>query len=248
MIIPPKIARIPVIWELRKLTLYGLSLIKTTLKYRTVSVFCEGVIFFPRWWKYQQKNNNPLKNDIPWITFKAENFLSKTLRQDMKIFEYGSGSSTLYFSRRVARVYSVEHNPEWHQKILDTLDSHAIKNVECRLTEPEIMNENQALDYVSRSSLYADKNFASYVKSINEYPDGFFDIVIVDGRSRTRCISHAKIKIKKGGYLVVDNSDREYYFEGNDYLYNENEWKSCHFIGPIPYSFEFSKTSVFQKK
>jgi len=244
MIIPPKIARLPVIWELRKLTLYGLSLLKALVKFRKFPIVYDSIIYFPVWWKYQQKNNTPLKNDHPWITFKAERYLHKILRKDMIVFEYGSGSSTLYFSRRVAQVFSIEHHQGWFENVQQTLDEQAIKNVDCRLIEPETLDEKQVTDYFSRfSPFYKNKSFESYVKSIDAFPDEYFDMVLVDGRSRSRCITHAKTKIKQEGYLVVDNSDRAYYFDGNDL----KDWKTCHFIGPIPYSFEFSKTSVFQK-
>jgi hypothetical protein len=246
MIIPSKIARLPIIWELRKLTLYSLSLLKALFKFRNVSLY-DSAIYFSVWWKYQKKKNDPLKNDHPWITFKAEEFLRKILQKDMTVFEYGSGSSTLYFSRRVAHVYSIEHHLEWFEFLCKILKKKKIKNVDCRLIEPETLNENQAVDYFSCSPSYENKNFESYVKSIDTFPDEYFDIVMVDGRSRTACITHAKNKIKIGGYLIVDNSERAYYFSGNDFLKSEKEWESTHFTGPVPYTFEYSKTSFFQK-
>ena len=247
MIIPPKISRLPVIWELRKLTLYGWSLLKAMFSFRSIYLFFDSVVVFPVWWKYQQKKNEPLKNDHPWITFKAERFLRKILRKDMIIFEYGSGSSTLYFSRRAAQVISIEHHPVWFENVRQTLNEQFIRNVDCRLIEPETTAENQTTGYLSYHHLYKNKCFESYVKSIDAFPDEYFDLVMVDGRARTECIAHAKNKIKPGGYLVVDNSEKTYYLNGNDFLFNEKEWKPFHFIGPTPYSFEFSKTSVFQK-
>lgn len=247
MMIPPKISRLPVIWELRKLTLYSWSSLKALFKFRNISLIWDSIIYFPIWWKYQQKNNEPLKNDCPWIVFKAERFLRKRLQKNMIVFEYGSGSSTLYFSRRVAQVCSIEHDPGWFEYLQHILNDQTIQNVNCRLVEAEILDEHRMTKYSSLFPLYKDKGFESYVKSIDTFPDEYFDMVLVDGRSRTNCIAHAKSKIKHGGYLVVDNSDRVYYFNGNDFLSDKKKWKAYHFIGPIPYSFEFSKTSIFQK-
>ena len=247
MIIPPKIAGLPVIWELRKLTLYSISSIKALFKFRNISLLWDSIVYFPVWWKYQQKKNEPLKNDIPWITFSAERFLRKILRKDMIVFEYGSGSSTLYFSRRVAQVFSIEHHRGWFENIQKTLEEQATKNVDNKLIEPETLDGNRVTGYISWNPLYKGISFESYVKSIDAFPDGYFDAVIIDGRARTDCIAHAKNKIKKGGYLVVDNSERTYYFNGNDFLSDEKEWKSYHFTGSVPYSFEYSKTSFYRK-
>jgi len=244
MIIPPKIARMPIVWELRKLTLYGLSVLNAVFKFRSISLVYDSIIYFPVWWKYYRKKNEPLKSGQPWISFKAERFLRRILHKDMIVFEYGSGSSTLYFSQRVAQVFSVEHHSGWFEQLRQTLDEQAIKNVDYRLIEPEALDGNPTTCYCSCSPLYKDKSFESYVTSIDAFPDGYFDVVMVDGRSRNRCIAHAKNKIKQGGYLVVDNSERAYYFDGNDL----KEWKSCHFVGSGPYTIGFSQTSFFQKK
>ena len=248
MIIPSKIAQLPVIWEIRKLILYSLSSLKALFNFKSISIIYDSIIYFPAWWKNQQKKNEPLKNDLPWITFKAERFFREILRKDMVVFEYGSGSSTLYFSRRAAWIFSIEHDRDWFDHIQQILNEQAIKNADCRLIEPKTLIENQETGYLSSSSSDKNKSFESYVKSIDAFPDGYFDIIMVDGRSRTGCITHAKTKIKQGGYIVVDNSERAYYFDGNDFLLNEKEWKMFHFIGPVPYSFDFSRTSFFQKK
>jgi hypothetical protein len=71
---------------------------------------------------------------------------------------------------------------------------------------------------------------------------------LVDGRARKACIVHAIPKIKQGGYLIIDNSDRNYYFEQNEILFDKEKWESIHFEGPVPYSFDFSKTSFFKRK
>ena len=247
MIVPKKISHLPVVWELRKLVLYCLTVIKATFRFKNPAIVVDSIIYFHIWWKNYQRKNEPLKNDFPWITFKAEKFLKTILHKDMIVFEYGSGSSTLYFSRRVKQVFSIEHDLQWFEHLRQVISQKPITNVECRLFEPKIYEPNEKSEYLSRHVSYKNKQFESYVKSIDAFPDEYFDLIVVDGRARTYCIAHAKNKIKQGGYLVIDNSDRDYYFDGNDYLWNQSEWKAIHFQGLIPYSFEFSKTSVFEK-
>jgi hypothetical protein len=127
------------------------------------------------------------------------------------------------------------------------LNNQQIKNVDCRLVESESIEHEHPCNYQSSSSLYKGSCFESYVKSIDRFSDNYFDIVFVDGRARDACIFHAKDKVKQGGYLIIDNSDRDHYFKGNDYLFDSKQWKEYHFIGAVPYSFDFSKTSFFQK-
>jgi hypothetical protein len=45
------------------------------------------------------------------------------------------------------------------------------------------------------------------VRVIECHPDGHFDLVVVDGQARKACIAHAIKKIRRGGYLLLDNSN-----------------------------------------
>ena len=245
--IPKRISSLPIVWECRKLALYSISTVKSMIRFRNFFLIGDAFKYFPTWWKYQQKNNEPLKNDFPWIVFEAAEYLRRILHKDMVVFEYGSGSSTLFFSRRVSHIFSMEHDSSWYNHLSQIITDQKIKNVDHRLIECMENIANKPSEYLSSSTLYKGKCFESYVKSIDAFPDHYFDVVLVDGRSRNACIAHAKDKVKQGGYLIVDNSDREYYLDKNDFLRDTKEWNSIHFIGPVPYSFEFSRTSFFQK-
>src|SRR5512143_3931277 len=50
---------------------------------------------------------------IPWMTYSAIEFLTRRVRKDLTVFEFGCGASTLWWAARVARVVSVEHDPGW---------------------------------------------------------------------------------------------------------------------------------------
>jgi hypothetical protein len=54
-------------------------------------------------------------------------------------------------------------------------------------------------DFISGGPAYTGKNFEQYAKSIDLFPDNYFDIVIVDGRSRPSCIQQGIPKLKKTG-------------------------------------------------
>jgi hypothetical protein len=240
-----KAFNLPIIWELRKITLYVLFTIKALRRFRKASLLGNALSDFPIWWKHLKRNLNPLDYDRPWITFEAKKKLDRILNSNMFVFEYGAGCSTLYFSRRVKTIYSVENNKEWFES-LKIYMKNRIYNVNIHLVEGVPTNEINTI-YSSLSPDYKNINFEDYVKVIDAFPD-MFDIILVDGRARAECIKHAVAKLKKGGYLIVDNSERKEYFQGNDYLFNPLQWCSCSFTGAIPFAFEFSQTSFFQKK
>jgi precorrin-6B methylase 2 len=247
-ILPDYITQKPVIWELRKIILCNVSWIKAFFKYRKLSIILDNITCFPKYYKSIRRSNDPLNYDQPWIVFNAKEFLDSILKDDMTVWEYGSGSSTLYFARRVKQIYSIENDKDWYTHLSTRIEAESVKNVCYALIEAEEA-DNKELNsiYISKSTIIYGGDFEKYTRSIDSVPDNSLDIVLIDGRARRACIVHAIPKIKPGGYLIVDNSDRSYYFEGNDILFDEKKWKSMHFVGPVPYSFEFSRTSFFKK-
>jgi len=54
-------------------------------------------------------------------------------------------------------------------------------------------------------------DFYNYYTKVNEYEDGYFDFVLIDGRARAKCGLNAIDKLKSGGIFVLDNSERPRY-------------------------------------
>ena len=128
---------------------------------------------------------------VPWITEGAISFLEAFLEEhpSAKILEFGSGASTIWFAKKNVTLYSVEHNIEWHEKINNLLENN---------------NSGSFVNYFLRSLPYYDIS--------NEFPDEFFDLILVDGRNRKGCICFSLSKLKKGGIMMLDNAERPYYF------------------------------------
>ena len=223
--------------------------IKTLFKHSNVLSIFSLVKYFPEWRRYMAPGRNSIADKIPWITFSGIDFLKKISHSEMHIFEYGSGGSTSFWASRVKHITSVEHNRSWFEKIKMELAEQQITNVDYILSEPYSIPDFEkkqfqvATDYISSDENYKGKGFEAYVKAIDNFPEEHFDVIIVDGRARPSCILHSLKKLKKAGYLVVDNSERQYYLSGFDFT----NWKSLNFFGPVPYSYNFSKTSIFQK-
>jgi tRNA A58 N-methylase Trm61 len=147
------------------------------------------------------KNNSP----TPWLTYPALDFLSERLNQDLLIFEYGSGNSTIYYSKIVKKVIAVEHNKEWYKKIKNKLPENS-----------QIIFVN--LDY---NGIYCQA-----IKSTNQK----FDIIIIDAEDRVNCIKNCLNNLSENGVIILDDSEREEYCEGIEFL-KQNKFKRLDFWG-----------------
>jgi hypothetical protein len=152
-----------------------------------------------------------------WICFKAGKWLESYLKPDMSVFEYGSGGSTLFFAKRVKSVVSVEHDSSWYDRISMEMEKQKISNCRLVLREPE-KGAQPGQPYTSTRKGNEGYSFERYVNAIGEYPDASFDFVLVDGRARMSCISNAVRKVKIGGYLMLDDSQRPNYASAESLL------------------------------
>lgn len=205
--------------------------------------------FFIHWLTSLKATKNALKDKVPWVTFEARKWLESFLTPDMKVFEFGSGGSTLFMAKRVKELVSVEHDPKWYKLTAEALTRHNIHNCQYSLVTPqhgaEVTHEpNDPYGFVS-SRYPSVESFEEYVKSISRFPDDSFDLVSVDGRARPSCVLHALGKVRCGGYLMLDNSERNRYQAGKDLL---ADWEQTHFFGPGPYVRQFWQTSIYRKR
>lgn len=209
--------------------------------------------FFFRWKKSLEAGSSSVKDEQPWLTFEAINFLKQHIHPQSKIFEYGGGGSTLFFVKRALEVITVEHNKEWFQLLEEITKNKKLKNWKGFLVEPEkdvkVINPDKANPdhYSTRDEKLKRYNFQNYASFIERYPDSYFDIVLIDGRSRPSCIKHSLSKIKQGGFLVLDNSDRDYYLRFFRNNLDTNYKLIINRKGPCPYLIEFTQTSIWRK-
>ncbi len=174
---------------------------------------------------------------IPWLPYLAIDFLDSILSSKMSVFEWGSGGSTLYFSTRVASIISVEHNEEWLDKVPSSL------NVQLTSAQQGALGDDKANPTHYLSGSIGDKNFKEYASAIDKYNN--FDLILVDGRSRPSCLLHANQKIKPGGWIVLDNVERDYYLEQTSHLFED--WENVKFFGHGPYIEWPWKTIFFRR-
>ncbi len=208
---------------------------------------------FRRWHRDNKSNENTLSLGLPWLTYDAINFLEKICNSDKRVFEWGSGGSTLFFAARCKDVTSIEHDTFWIQSLRDKLEELNLKNVSLKGIEGVPINNFSTLDpenpddFISKEKKSEGLSFEDYVKSIDQFETEYFDIVVVDGRARNSCIKRALPHVKIGGYLVVDNSDRKYYLAPFPNLCNSTEWEKIEFMGPVFFQHAFGRTTIFKK-
>lgn len=158
-------------------------------------------------WPARPEGHTPDKTgrpDEPWLTRDAITFLDDTLHRGMRMLEYGAGGSTLWFARRVSWVNTIEHDGTWADLVRRAIRREGIVNV--------------GLHHIPAG----DNDFEDYVefgRTLGQKPRQF-DVIVIDGRRRVRCIKAVAEFVVDGGYLVLDNAEREKYAEAHAFLSN----------------------------
>ena len=120
------------------------------------------------------------KRPLPWMNYACIDFLGSFIAQRrVRVFEWGSGCSTIFFAEHAQLVRAVEDNKSWFDEI--TRITQGIGNI----------------DLLYRSSK------DEYVRAI----EGLFDVIIVDGSHRPDCLEIACRHLNNYGLIVLDNSD-----------------------------------------
>jgi hypothetical protein len=135
------------------------------------------------WWENQPVDDSGAP--LPWISYPAIDFLSQFDFSEASVFEWGSGFSTLWWSKRCKRIATVESNLPWIPFIRSLLPG----SVELIVTP-----------------LNADAEVEAFVMHhAIEY-----DVIVVDnhGPFRWRCAEAAISKLAEGGVIILDNSDQ----------------------------------------
>lgn len=153
--------------------------------------------------------------DSPWLAQGAILFLDQYLTKEMRVLEYGSGYSTIYFASRVAFVVSFEHYKEWYDRISMEFEALRLTNVDYHFLPPndptDFSEEHFRTVHPELKDFQLSRRFANYFEEVNSYPDESFDVILIDGRARVESFFNSFPKLKKGGLAILDNSERERY-------------------------------------
>ena len=168
-----------------------------------------------------------LKNEkdeyLPWMNYSVISLLNERLTADLRLFEYGSGSSTLYFAERVAEIVTVEYDESWYN------------------------NVKQRSDHVENISVHFAPVDDDYPRSIQRFGnDQPFDLVIVDGRKRVESAVFAISHLSEEGVVILDDTERPHYGSAFDEFHKAG-FKQLTLKGLKPTGFGIDQTTIFYK-
>lgn len=188
---------------------------KTFLKYRLgwLKSFKTGLS--------QDENGNYL----PWMPYNLIEYLKSELKKDDRVFEYGFGTSSVFFANKVEEVISIESNRKWRDVMLSSIIPHKIENLQVILMEDAL--ENSQYEGLSKN----------YEK---------FDWIIVDSLKREKCMKNAINAIKKDGKIILDDSQRKNYQKIRDFMTQEG-FDCLEFEDIAPGQIKPKKAWVFTK-
>lgn len=161
-------------------------------------------------------------NPVPWLNYPAIHFIKikKDKFKKLSVWEWGSGNSTMWWSKYSSSVTSVEYDKGWMDRV-----SEQIKKKNAKLIFSEL-----------------DKNYPSTILDSKKK----YDVIVVDGRMRVECATNALKCLTKRGVIIWDNTDRERYKKGID-LIKKQGFKSLDFYGPAPIDNYLTQTSIYYR-
>lgn len=152
--------------------------------------------------------------DQPWWTYDAIDAVTRHLEAlggAARVFEYGSGASSVWLGRRAGEVHSIEHD-SWFAGVMRRLLAERGLDGTVALREITIPASSAPVVRSGRSG-EEGKDFADYVAAIDDVP-GEFDLVVVDGRARVACMEAASRRLAPGGVILFDDTQRSRYRAG----------------------------------
>lgn len=183
-------------------------------------------------WQSSARAQKPIDQNgdaIPWSRYSAVEWLKPRVKKSDVVFEYGTGYSTVWYSRHAKEVVAVEHNSRW----LDRIRTLVGKNVTLLLR--------------LSSGTEADRDGVSpYFRALEEYPPASFDIIAIDGMERVQCAYVAPSRLRNDGVIIFDNSDWPAFAPGIEYLHTQG-FGRIDFYGLTSEIGTLSCTSVFSK-
>ncbi len=188
------------------------------------------------------RTNLNMSEGIPWLPWSVIAWLEQTLTPHMTVFEWGSGGSTLFIAQRVQRIISIEYDVVQYFVLRIHIALRRTKNIELWIIQPERGN-NTSL-YSSTHAKHLGEDYKQYCEIIDSYPDESFDVVLIDGRARVACIHHARQKVRVGGFLILDDSERAPY---QQVLATLTHFERSEFYGTGPHLTTPHKTTIFKR-
>jgi hypothetical protein len=162
--------------------------------------------------------------------------IEEYVKSKSKVLEWGSGGSTLYFSKFVDTYVSIEHDVVWYDEIkfqlLDNVELHYVPTHGEKLDEdldtyasgvfsgPGMENKIDDVELRNGTTYWTTRGrldwhcYMDYLKKPLELEYRDYDVIIIDGRSRAMCGYVATRLLKEDGYLLFHDFNHRTYYHG----------------------------------
>ena len=164
-------------------------------------------------------------NNLPWITYGAINFLKNFTNKNISVFEFGCGSSTIFFAKNCKEVIALETNRIWQNLIIEKLKS---------------LNLTAQIHLMSDG--IANKNYEIFPQNFTKK----FDLIVIDSIKRFACAQNSINFLNDDGIIILDDSHRPNYKKIFNF-FTENNFKATNFIGIEPGKLQLKQTTIFKK-
>lgn len=187
-------------------------------------IFSKGGYLYDSGWKNSMWNHtvsDSNNRNIPWLTYSFIEFIEPRMSNRMRILEFGSGYSTMWWGDKCKSIDSLENSKKWYEFINN--QKRAANNIRIFFVENI---DNAVLELCNKE----------------------YDVVIVDDSGdRSLHMQQAASVLSDKGVIVLDDSERLEYCDGQQFLKN-NGFKKIDFWG-LASGISYNKcTSVFYRK
>jgi hypothetical protein len=121
----------------------------------------------------------------PMISYRAAREIDGFLTPDKRAIEFGSGYSTPWLAQRCGFLLSLENDRGWFSVVQEMVSGPAFHHVRHEFREPDAFPR------------------------LDDIEDRSIDFILIDGWDRYGCAQSALAKIKAGGMIYLDNSDKD---------------------------------------
>lgn len=128
--------------------------------------------------------------DTVWMDDREQAVIRKYLTSESVVMEWGSGGSTVEFSKHVKKYYSVEHNYGWYEEVKAAAPSNVSLFYKPNKELPEHYHQSEYVHY------------SEYLDVVYEIGD-LFDVVLIDGRARRLCALKVIPYLKPNAIVII---------------------------------------------
>ncbi len=177
--------------------------------------------FFDLWMKGYAIAGLPAMTDRERRVYKQLLVHLSGTKKHIRLFEYGSGFSTVYYAKFLKskgisfELHSVDNNELWHNRVKEMVDQHGVSssvNLYLSAFLPFWENSKWKWGVPVPCGIFAPSSTQEH--QYIEMPSslkGEFDLILIDGRFRQRCLKEAIKSLSPNGIVIIHDAHKTHY-------------------------------------